>query len=79
VVFSQSETLTVVDFTTEYPELDDIPTTYRETVRQFERNYLEKILLIHDGSITRAANYLQMDKSNLSKKINSLGIEIQNK
>jgi DNA-binding NtrC family response regulator len=79
VVFSQSETLTVVDFTTEYPELDDIPTTYRETVRQFERNYLEKILLIHDGSITRAANYLQMDKSNLSKKINSLGIEIQSK
>jgi DNA-binding NtrC family response regulator len=48
-------------------------------VRQFERNYLEKILLIHDGSITRAANYLQMDKSNLSKKINSLGIEIQSK
>ncbi|MCK9556521.1 MAG: sigma-54 dependent transcriptional regulator [Candidatus Cloacimonetes bacterium] len=78
-VFSISQTLSVVDFTTKYPELDDIPTSYRETVRQFERNYLEKILLIHDGNITRAASYLQMDKSNLSKKISSLGIELPGK
>ncbi|MDD4686569.1 MAG: sigma-54 dependent transcriptional regulator [Candidatus Cloacimonetes bacterium] len=75
-VFSENEALSVVDFTTNEPNTDRTSASFRETVRRFERNYLESVLLAHNGSITRTANYLKMDKSNLSKKLNALGVDI---
>lgn len=75
-VFSKNEALSVVDFTTNEPNTDRTSASFRETVRRFERNYLESVLLAHNGSITRTANYLKMDKSNLSKKLNALGVDI---
>lgn len=79
VVFSKNEALGVVDFTTNQQEVDYCPASYRETVRQFERNYLESVMLAHGRNISQAALYLQMDKSNLAKKLSSLGIDIQRK
>jgi DNA-binding NtrC family response regulator len=79
VVFSKTEALGVVDFTTNQQEDGEAPASFRETVRQFERNYLESVLLAHGGNISQAALYLQMDKSNLAKKISSLGIDIDRK
>ncbi|MCB5259312.1 MAG: sigma-54 dependent transcriptional regulator, partial [Candidatus Cloacimonetes bacterium] len=78
-VFSKNEALSVVDFTTNEPNTDRTSASFRETVRRFERNYLESVLLAHNGSITRTANYLKMDKSNLSKKLNALGVDISSK
>lgn len=75
VVFSKNDTLSVVDFTTNEDTAIQGPASYRDTVRQFERNYLESVLLAHGGNISQAALYLQMDKSNLAKKLSSLGID----
>lgn len=75
VVFSKNDALSVVDFTTNEDTAIRGPASYRDTVRQFERNYLESVLLAHGGNISQAALYLQMDKSNLAKKLSSLGID----
>lgn len=75
VVFSKNDALSVVDFTTNEDTAIRGPASYRDTVRQFERNYLESVLLAHGGNISLAALYLQMDKSNLAKKLSSLGID----
>lgn len=75
VVFSKNDTLSVVDFTTNEDTAIQGPASYRDTVRQFERKYLESVLLAHGGNISQAALYLQMDKSNLAKKLSSLGID----
>ncbi|MCB5266962.1 MAG: response regulator, partial [Candidatus Cloacimonetes bacterium] len=50
--------------------------SFRDTVRAFERQYLESVLMMHDGNLSQTAHYLQMDKSNLSKKISALGISL---
>jgi DNA-binding NtrC family response regulator len=79
LVFSQSDTLTVVDFTTT-EGLEDIESlSYREIVLNFERTYLEQALIIHDLNISKTAAYLRMDKSNLWKKLSTLGIEMPRK
>lgn len=75
VVFSKNDALSVVDFTTNEDTAIQGPASYRDTVRQFERKYLESVLLAHGGNISQAALYLQMDKSNLAKKLSSLGID----
>jgi len=75
VVFSKNDALSVVDFTTNEDTAIRGPASYRDTVRQFERKYLESVLLAHGGNISQAALYLQMDKSNLAKKLSSLGID----
>ncbi len=79
VVFSKNEVLGVVDFTTNQQDAYEGPASYRETVRQFERNYLESVMLAHGGNISQAALYLQMDKSNLAKKLSALGIDLPRK
>ncbi|MDI3503351.1 MAG: two-component system, NtrC family, response regulator PilR [Candidatus Cloacimonadota bacterium] len=76
LVFSQSDSLSVVDFTTTAEELPDAAPSYRDAVHQFERNYIRTAFLAHDSSLTRTAHYLKMDKSNLSKKMQALGLNI---
>ncbi|MCD8479789.1 MAG: hypothetical protein LRZ88_05895 [Candidatus Cloacimonetes bacterium] len=48
-------------------------------MRAFEKQYLESVLSIHGGNLSQSALYLQLDKSNLSKKLSSLGITIPRK
>ncbi len=77
VIFTKNDELGVVDFTT--AKLD--PTTlksqsYREVVQAFEKAYLEKAIKANHCSISKTAKSLNMDKSNLAKKISSLGINI---
>ena len=75
VVFSKTELLSVVDFTTSRNENSEEGQSFRDTVHAFEKQYLESVLSMHDGNLSQAALYLQMDKSNLSKKIHALGID----
>lgn len=74
VVFCKAEQLTVVDFTTKEQISSEDGHSYRDTVRAFEKQYLESVLSMHSGNLSQAALYLQMDKSNLSKKMSALGI-----
>lgn len=79
VVFGIKEELSVVDFTTKAQTDSEIGHSYRDTVRAFEKQYLESVLSIHGGNLSQSALYLQLDKSNLSKKLSSLGITIPRK
>ncbi|MDD4147577.1 MAG: sigma-54 dependent transcriptional regulator [Candidatus Cloacimonetes bacterium] len=79
VVFCQTDMLNVVDFTTNEHFLSDEGMSFRETMHAFERQYLESVLRLHGGNLSQSAHYLQMDKSNLSKKLSSLGISPQHK
>ncbi|HPF08637.1 MAG TPA: sigma-54 dependent transcriptional regulator [Candidatus Cloacimonadota bacterium] len=76
VVFCQNDELSVVDFTTKGSVEENNTQSFRDTVRAFERQYLESVLMMHDGNLSQTALYLQMDKSNLSKKISALGISL---
>lgn len=78
VVFGKKDQLNVVDFTKEY-SLPETGRSYRDAVLAFEKQHLESVLRIYDGNISQAALFLQMDKSNLSKKLNALGISIMRK
>lgn len=79
VVFSSSDTLNVVDFTTTRNSEEEQNLSYREIVLNFERNFLEQAFIENGLNISRTASYLKMDKSNLSKKLSALGIEIHRK
>jgi two-component system, NtrC family, nitrogen regulation response regulator NtrX len=79
LVFSQNDTLSVVDFTTDPHFEQNEAGSYREILHQFERNYIRTALLSHGSNLTRTASYLQMDKSNLSKKIKALGLKYPTK
>jgi len=75
VIFTNHDTLSVADFTStrRHSEQPSNP-TFRETMRAFEKAYLEKVLKESNYNISQAARQLRVDKSNLSKKITQLGI-----
>jgi DNA-binding NtrC family response regulator len=79
VIFAKNDHLTVVDFTTSEGDSSLPGPSYREAILAFERQYLESALRKHDGNISQTALYLQMDKSNLFKKMTTLGIQISRK
>ncbi len=45
-----------------------------EAVHAFEYRYFSRLLTMYEGNISRAAERAQMDRSNLSKKVRSLGL-----
>lgn len=79
LVFSQNETLSVVDFTTNWTLEESEALSYRDIVLNFERTFLEQALISHDLNVSKTASYLKMDKSNLYKKLCTLGIEVSRK
>ena len=79
LVFSQNDTLSVVDFTTIQDYDENEAPSYREIVLNFERNFLEQALIMHDLNISKTASYLKIDKSNLWKKLSTLGIDMPGK
>lgn len=80
VIFSKGDTLDVVDFTTlpchQGPAQGDI-VPLRETMTSFERQLIRHHLEANNYNITRTAQRLGLDKSNLSKRIRALGIDLK--
>jgi len=78
VVFSKNDHLTMVDFTT--PSESDISDreygSLRKAITSFEKAYIENVLRIYNYNMRQAAYHLQMDKSNLFKKISALKITL---
>lgn len=80
VIFTKNDELSVVDFTTATANpITHQTQSYREIVQAFEKAFLEKAFQANHCSISKTANALKMDKSNLAKKISSLGINVISK
>lgn len=77
VIFTNHDTLSVADFTSSRRHNEPpVNPTFRETMRAFEKAYLEKVLKESCYNISQAARQLKLDKSNLCKKVSQLGIVI---
>jgi len=76
VVFAKNDHLSVVDFTTDsdYDPNQMGNSSLRAAITSFEKAYIETVLHAYNYNIRQCAFHLQMDKSNLFKKIASLGI-----
>ncbi|MDH4224697.1 MAG: sigma-54 dependent transcriptional regulator [Deltaproteobacteria bacterium] len=51
--------------------------TYREAKEAFERGYVKAMLARHGGNISKTAEAIQLERSNLHKKIKLLNIELE--
>ncbi len=51
----------------------------REAREQFERDYLQHQLVVCDGSVGRLAKMVGMERTNLYRKLRSLGIDVKQK
>ncbi|MDD4309248.1 MAG: sigma-54 dependent transcriptional regulator, partial [Candidatus Cloacimonetes bacterium] len=78
VIFAKNDHLTVVDFTTDKidPATDADTGSLRQALNSFEKAYIENALKINDYNIRSTASLLQMDKSNLFKKIAAHSIKL---
>lgn len=81
VVFAKNDHLSVVDFTmNNEDEQNGLETgSLRTAIASFEKAYIENVLRAYGYNIRQAAFYLQMDKSNLFKKIATLKIVLPGK
>jgi len=57
----------------------EITTSYQDKKEEFEFKYLSKQLEIHDFNVSRTANALGLQQSNLSRKLKELNINIKEK
>lgn len=78
VVFAKNDHLTAVDFTTNGTDelISQELGSLRSAISSFEKAYIENVLRAFSYNIRQSAFHLQMDKSNLFKKIASLGISL---
>lgn len=79
MIFSQGDFLETVDFNpfildTEMP--GDIPLNLRDSLKRYEAYIIRQQLEANNFNVSQTAKRLGMDKSNLSKKIHALGINI---
>ncbi len=56
-----------------------IPLPYKQAVKNFEKRYLEQIMEYKDWNLNDAAQVLNIDRSNLFKKLQKHGIKIKSK
>jgi len=81
VVFAAGEQITVSSLQqkdiTETDDDDDI--SLRLALRRYERNYILETLKTNDFNVPITAKVLNMDKSNLFKRIKALGIDLRTK
>jgi len=82
LIFSSGEELELADFTKrpdllEYDSLHTANNKLREALRLYERNYIEYYYRANNYNLSRTAEALGLDKSNLSKKISALEIETE--
>jgi DNA-binding NtrC family response regulator len=81
VVFATNDHLSVVDFTTngEADPLGQGSLPLRKALISFEKAYIENILRAYSYNVRQCAFHLDIDKSNLFKKIANLGIVLPKK
>ena len=54
-----------------------LPVARQRVVQEFERRYILGALKRHRGNVTRAAETLGLERSNLYRKLKSYGIEVE--
>ncbi|PKN78397.1 MAG: response regulator [Candidatus Cloacimonetes bacterium HGW-Cloacimonetes-1] len=74
LVFSHNDHLTVADFMHDPSYTQDTDLSLRNALQNFEKTYIENHLIANEMSVSRTAEVLNIDKSNLSKKLKALGI-----
>ncbi|MDY0152561.1 MAG: sigma-54 dependent transcriptional regulator [Candidatus Cloacimonas sp.] len=81
VIFTKNDHLTVVDFTTGKSgrKLKPGNSSLREVLSSFEKAFIQNVLRENEYNIRASATQLQMDKSNLFKKIAAHGIRLPQK
>lgn len=81
VVFATNDHLSVVDFTTDNDAdpLTGANVPLRKALLSFEKAYIENVLRAYKYNVRQCAFHLDIDKSNLFKKLASLGIELPKK
>ena len=57
--------------------LDSSADSFREAKQDFERQYIVRKLREYDGNISRTAEAIGLERSNLHKKIKSYGLEVK--
>ena len=81
VVFCDSEVIREHDISLDDVKTDEPVVPFQEKkaqkVRQFEIEYIEKLLLAHGGSITKAAATAQKDRKAFSRLISKYGIDVK--
>lgn len=81
MIFSQNEHLDLVDFTSRQEVINAVEENagfgaLKETLRNFEKHYINYVLKINKMNVTKTAYVLGIDKSNLSKKIRAYKIKL---
>lgn len=81
VINAKNDHIAVVDFTTDKdPGFKQAKSSsLRSVISSFEKAYIEHSLIENDYNVRKTAELLGMDKSNLFKKISSLGIVLKDK
>jgi len=77
LIMTQGNNVNVQDVRALMPTADDVPTYHRlgDAVEAFERARIQEALQAEDGSMTRAAQRLGLERSHLYKKMKKLGLE----
>ncbi len=55
-------------------QVDSFPTSYREAKESFEKQFIQTMLMKNNWNISRTAENIQVERSNLHRKIKQLGI-----
>lgn len=84
VLFARGPEITVADvyaaletahpITSPHVDFTQTDLTYQEAREAFEKAFLRNVLAQHDGSISAAAKALQMDRTNLWRKVKRYGL-----
>ncbi|HNX38712.1 MAG TPA: sigma-54 dependent transcriptional regulator [Candidatus Cloacimonadota bacterium] len=78
VIFANNDHLTISDLTSSAEVMDHPLNSQGQTLKvalhNYEKSYIEFCLREHNGNVTKTAEVLGIDKSNLFKKINHYGI-----
>jgi two-component system nitrogen regulation response regulator NtrX len=79
VILSASEEIAPEDLPLPDGETDGLPADapLREARDDFERRYILAALRRHRGNVSRTAEFLQLERSNLYRKLKGYGIEVE--
>ncbi|MCK5145821.1 sigma-54-dependent Fis family transcriptional regulator [bacterium] len=79
VVLASGDIITTEDIlkclNSKYCQTTELTLNYKETVREMERSYLKEALAVRDWNVGQTARDLEIDRTNLYKKMRQLGIE----
>ncbi len=81
VIMIQADTITLAHLPesvlghTRSPDVANSAATLKEAREQFEKNFIRQKLTEFDGNISRTAEAIEMERSNLHRKLKAFGIE----